>query len=263
MRAFTSYLRRVRAKRIDLSKNAVYDVEEIVVVDQPVFIRVNGKVLGMLIATPLQVKELAIGWLLTRGILKSPNDILEISLNGSFVDIKTSLKIDLSASAVDLSNHVHTTEEYVSEILKELGNPFVKSNYMISANMIMKMVEVLSMDAKIFKETGGTHCAALFSDNKLVAFSEDAGRYNAVDKVIGAGVFLKTDFSKSVLISSGRQNADMVMKVAMAGIPILVSVSAPLLSGVITAERTGVTLICFARENRMNLYTYPERVHLS
>ena len=83
------------------------------------------------------------------------------------------------------------------------------------------------------------------------------------DRAIGAGALAKVDFSRGVLVSSARQTGDMVLKVATVGIPILVSISAPLSSGVKMATKTGVTLIGFVRDLRANIYTYPKRVKLA
>jgi len=116
--------------------------------------------------------------------------------------------------------------------------------------------------SKIFRATGGTHSAAIFEDGKLVAFAEDVGRRNAVNKVIGIAALRKINFSRSVLVSSGRQAADMVLKAARVGIPIITSIAAPLYSGVEVAKKTGITLICFARGQRMNVYSNPERIEV-
>jgi formate dehydrogenase accessory protein FdhD len=136
----------------------------------------------------------------------------------------------------------------------------VKSDYRVKAGVIIRMLQELDGRSKLFKLTGGTHASALFEDGRLVAFAEDVGRHNAIDKVMGIAVQSKVDFSRSVLVSSGRQPADMVLKAARMGIPILASKASPIRSGIIAAKKTGVTLICFVREHRMNVYTHESRV---
>jgi FdhD protein len=89
---------------------------------------------------------------------------------------------------------------------------------------------------------------------------EDVGRHNAVDKVIGKGLLAGVNFARSFLISTGRLSADMVVKCAMAGIPVAASRAAPLESGVLAAEMSGLTLVGFARGARLSVYTCPKRV---
>jgi FdhD protein len=89
---------------------------------------------------------------------------------------------------------------------------------------------------------------------------EDVGRHNAVDKVIGKGLLAGVSFARSFLISTGRLSADIVVKCAMAGIPLVASKAAPLESGIVAAEMSGLTLVGFARGSRLNVYTCPERV---
>ena len=113
----------------------------------------------------------------------------------------------------------------------------------------------------VFKRTGATHCAILFSkDGESLVSAEDLGRHNAVDKVIGGGLMKKVDFGETWLAVSGRLPSDMVLKPAMVGIPLVASVSAPTLGGVKAGEKAGITVIGFTRGGRLNCYSHPERV---
>jgi FdhD protein len=100
----------------------------------------------------------------------------------------------------------------------------------------------------------------LFEDEKLVAFAEDVGRHNAADKAVDAAIQSKVNFSRSILVSSGRQPADMVLKAAKMGIPIVVSIAGPIRSGIIAAESAGVTFVCFFTNREIMVYTYPNRI---
>jgi FdhD protein len=113
----------------------------------------------------------------------------------------------------------------------------------------------------VHRETGGTHSAAICGPGgDVFAFAEDVGRHNAVDKVVGSGALRGVDLSGCVLISSGRQSGEMVLKAARGGIPVVASVAGPLESGIRLAEAAGITLICFVRGRHMNVYTNPERI---
>ena len=101
--------------------------------------------------------------------------------------------------------------------------------------------------------------AGLVNKNEFIAI-EDISRHVAVDKVIGAGALNNSDFSRSFIVYSGRMPADMLIKIARVGIPILASNAAPTSSGFSVAEQSGVTMIGFVRENRFNIYTHPQRI---
>jgi formate dehydrogenase accessory protein FdhD len=112
-----------------------------------------------------------------------------------------------------------------------------------------------------FKRTGGTHAAAIFKPNgELIFGTEDISRHVALDKVIGKALLGKIDLRETFLVSTGRLASDMVVKAVYVGIPIVASIAAPLSSGIQLAEATGVTLVGFVRGERMNIYSYPERI---
>ena len=138
--------------------------------------------------------------------------------------------------------------------------PLINSDFSIKAGLLSKLIEKTNKKSKIFNLTGGTHYAALIYEDKLALFSEDAGRHNTVDKVIGNSALKSLDFEKPILISSGREPADMVMKAARVGIPIVVSISGPLNSGILAAKKAGLTLVCFARDQKLNVYSSAQRI---
>jgi FdhD protein len=148
-------------------------------------------------------------------------------------------------------------------LLDRLRKPKVSSQLSVKPEALLKMVEELNRRASVFKATGGTHSAMLCTGGgDVLAYAEDVGRHNAIDKVIGLLTLEGGTFSDCVLVSSGRQPSDMVLKAARVGIAVVVSQAAPLDSGVRAAEETGVTLVCFARGRRFNVYAHPERVLL-
>lgn len=255
---------KLKIKKISLRKKSVKVTEELIATEVPVNIYVNGQHVATLFSLPAQLKELGVGWLLSQAIVKSIGEIIGVQVKENNVKVNCSRKLETWIKAVKTIKIVHSscgsTNEDFLFLSDRMIRPFVDSDYMVEAEEILGFVRVLNEKSALFKLTGGTHSAAIFYKEKLVAFAEDVGRHNAVDKVIGAAAEKKVDFSKCVIASSGRQPANMVLKAARVGIPIVASIAGPILSGVNVAAKTGVTLICFVRGQRMNVYSYPERV---
>jgi len=228
--------------------------DDAVALDVPVCLFVNGALYRTLIASPGMLEELAVGHLYTEGVVHSLENIVELAVKPSRVDITLDREIDPSETMMTTYRLITTA---CGAAPRDSGTTVQRVTRLeVDPSLIRALVQKLNDRSQVFKATGGTHSALLHSDSMDV-FSEDVGRHNALDKVIGAGLMNGVDFSGCVLGSSGRLAGEMVLKAARAGIPVVFSVSAPLLSGIRVAEEAGVTLIGFVRGNRMNFYTSP------
>ena len=132
----------------------------------------------------------------------------------------------------------------------------------VTAETLLALPDALRKAQKVFERTGGLHAAGLFTaDGRLVSVREDVGRHNAVDKVVGEQVLAgHVPLADHVLQVSGRLSFEIVQKAAVAGIPIVSAVSAPSSLAVEAGQRFGMTLVGFVRDDRLNVYTGPERV---
>ena len=132
----------------------------------------------------------------------------------------------------------------------------------VSLAILQALPERLRAAQKVFDRTGGLHAAGLFTpDGELLLAREDVGRHNAVDKVVGEMVLARlVPLAGHVLQVSGRLSFEIVQKAAVAGIPVVSAVSAPSSLAVEAGERFGMTLVGFVRDDRLNVYTRPERV---
>ncbi|MGH2679961.1 MAG: formate dehydrogenase accessory sulfurtransferase FdhD [Actinomycetota bacterium] len=132
----------------------------------------------------------------------------------------------------------------------------------IAVDTLLGLPDALRKAQKVFERTGGLHAAGLYSsEGELVSVREDVGRHNAVDKVIGEQVLAaRVPLADHVLQVSGRLSFEIVQKAAVAGIPIVSAVSAPSSLAVEAGERFGMTLVGFVRDERLNVYTHPERI---
>jgi len=239
-------------------------IDDDVAADRVLEVFVGNEYFRTFLCSPGLERELALGHLLAQGVIDSADEIEHIHSKESRVSVilKTNRLSRLEASKIDrlitISCGAVTSQ---TNLLTRLRPPHTYSSLHISAARILELVRDLNLRSQVFKATGGTHSAMLCDENgKVLAYAEDVGRHNAVDKVIGIVAFMKHDFSQCILVSSGRQSGDMVLKAATAGVPIVVSQAAPLDSGIKVALDTGVTLVCFVRGRRMNIYTGPERI---
>jgi len=101
---------------------------------------------------------------------------------------------------------------------------------------------------------------ALLDSEKVISVSEDIGRHNALDRVIGHGLRTGIDFSRTFIVSSGRISSEMVRKCLIANIPVIISRSATTTLSVEIAEKTGLTVVGFVRSGKMNIYSRPQRI---
>jgi FdhD protein len=259
-------MRKVDVTRLDLSTGKADRTTDCVAEEVPLQITLNSAYAFVIWCSPSQFKELAIGYLLSEDILSSVNEIQELISN----EEKNSCQITLKAS-VDLDERMKNRRQStrIIPLIKASTSPyqhdqkipFVKSRLKIKAQTILDAIDQINRLAKGFKETGALHDSAIFqADGTLVVFSEDVGRHNTVDKVIGAASLAKADFNQCFMIITGRVPGDMIYKAAKVGLPIVASVAAVLNSGISSAKKANITLVGFVRGKRMNIYTGEERI---
>jgi len=206
-----------------------------VVVDASVEVRAGALKPFRMTLLPENRVDAAIGRLFHMGVIESFDDVLGV------VDCGSCLEIELRKRDGALSP--------------------VVSDLVVGVEELLLCMRRLSESTELWKATGGVHSAALFdSRGALLVRADDIGKGNAIDAVIGRGLKMGLDFSGCVLASTGRQIGFMIEKAVRAGVPVVVSRGAPIYSSIEVARRFGVTLVCFARGRRMNIYTSPERV---
>lgn len=255
---------RARSLKVDLNQNSVDRVEDDVALETPITIRTNNRPLVAIFATPSLLKEMAVGYVIGEGIARGLEDLLDVKVDGTNVDLtlsKRSEKRARSAKAFKvLASACGSTEDFY-RILDQMDKPMVKSDYRIRADDLSSLVRELNMMSSSLRNVA-VHTAAICTDGEFSAYAIDVGRHNAVDKVIGIGSLKGIDFHRSLLLTTGRQPSDMVLKAARAGIPISATIRGPIYSGIFAAWKTNVTMVANARGPHMRIYTHPERIIL-
>ena len=258
-----SMMCRRKILKINLAKRERTEKDDVVAIDKPINIFVDEDHLVTIMASPKNIRELAIGHLLGEGIIRTLEDIEQVRVKGVNVNLRT--KTGIRPEVVKFPKLISTacgTSRDIIELLSKSDTPKLKPTKFKGKN-ISNSFRSLQLSSKVFKRTGGTHAAALFTqDGELRFCLEDVGRHNAVDKVLGKGLIEGVDFTRSFLISTGRLSADVVIKCVRAGIPLVASKAAPLESGILAAEMSGLTLVGFLRGSRLNIYAHPERVEI-
>ncbi len=231
--------------------------------DEPICIFINGEYHVTLIASPQMKKELAVGHLISEAIIQNPQEIRSITFRENDVYIDLTKEIDLREISVGMMNLIVTAcSAKPRSIRSQVKMPKVSSVLQVKAETILDMIRKLNQKSDVHLRTRGTHAAMVCTnDGDVIAFAEDVGRHNAVDKVIGSLALDQVDSSKCVLLSTGRQSGEMVQKAARGGIPVVASMTVPLISGVRLAEVSGVTLASIGR-GQLKVYTNAERIRL-
>lgn len=226
-----------------------------VAVEDTIELFVNDLYIAAILATPQMLKELAVGYLICEGIVKRYDDIRNIRIDNKkiFVDIGDIQHLELWRE-LRSSGCVGVRWDENEEIS-------VVSDMTFSPLTIEKSLAFLESD--IYRLTHGTHAACLINaKGECVAKAIDVGRHNAFDKAVGRAILDGIKPDEHFLLSSGRQSAGMVQKAARAGIPLIATKTAPLNTGIDSAEKAGVCLVCFVSNDRMQVFTHPERLGL-
>jgi FdhD protein len=259
-------VRQVDITKIDLSTGKAQKIADYVAEEVPLHLFVNTTFWATILCSPTNLKELAVGHLLSEGIIKSIDEIEEVTLkekeNTCIIKLKPDIKVEDRVQISRLHARVITSACGSGSPYQYKGAvPKVESNLKVKAQIIFESVNQLNFKAEGFRKTGGLHVAAIYQgDGSLVSLAEDVGRHNAVDKVIGMAALEGVDFGGCFVALSGRISGDVAFKAAKVGLPIVASLAAALSSGIASAQESNVTLAGFVRGKRLNIYTIPERI---
>ena len=249
--------------RVNLNKELEESVKDEVVVEDQLELYINDTCYAIFSCSPYEIKELVVGHLLTEGIISKLEEIksLEISEGRAHVYLTNKTVTRFSEKPQLILTSCCSRGLKVPPHLWMKAKVKNDPDFRLKPQAILKALAELNSHAFVFRRTGGTHASALLDEEgKLLEFSEDIGRHNALDKVIGKATLEGVEFTRTLLASTGRLTSEMVIKAASAGIPVIVSMAAPTDKGIKIAEITGLTLIGFARGRRFNIYTNPERI---
>ncbi len=231
--------------------------------------------LAVTMRTPGDDIDLALGFLLTEGVIRDADDVRTAQLcagdqaPNTYNVVDVQLTPGVPAPVTDPGRNFYTTSSCGVCGKASIDAVRVRSRFDLSTDTVPVRPEVLvTLPDKLraaqrgFEATGGLHAAGLFTaDGDLVVLREDVGRHNAVDKVVGWAVReRRLPLTGQLLLVSGRASFELVQKASMAGVPVLAAVSAPSSLAVDLATEVGLTLVGFLRGNTMNGYATTHRL---
>jgi len=250
-------------------------VKDQLVVEEPLEIRVEGQSLIVVMRTPGNDFELAVGFLYTEGIIKSADDIgaiaycedVDVDAEGNIINVHLTNGWTIeSESGWQRNFHANASCGLCGKMTIESVNreaPAIDSKLQISQAVLYQLNDTLRETQSIFEVTGGLHAAGLFNvQGELLISREDIGRHNAIDKVIGQALLAEIHpLDENLVMVSGRASFEIIQKALFARIPMVVAVSAASSLAVELARESQITLIGFMRGKSMTVYTRPDRIH--
>ena len=222
--------------------------------------------LGVTMRTPGDDIHLVTGLLFSEGIINSYEQIIDFNFKNSEVTVIVS---DLDEKTISDFTRKNTStascgvcgKESISNLL-HIHGPEISKDFSIESSIISLSTDKLRNQQKLFQDTGGTHACGLFDNNgNLLFIGEDIGRHNAMDKLVGKVLSTSADiFLEAFIIFSGRLSFELVHKARRAGISILVSIGAPSSLAIDIAVEHGLTIVGFAKNKNMTVYTGRARI---
>ena len=251
--------------------------EDVLAVEEPLEVRVNGGRFSVTMRTPGDDFDLVAGFLVSEGVIARLDDLPGMRVvTGLGADGEPTFNIvDASVSgpgvraAAERARTLYTTSACgvcglasIDAVTTASAFPILPVGLTVPAAVLASLPDRLRAGQRLFDSTGGVHAAGLFdADGEPLVVREDVGRHNAVDKVVGWALReSRLPLSRTVLQVSGRASFELVQKARMAGIPVLAAVSAPSSLAAELAEEAGITLVGFSRGRSFNVYAHGHRV---
>jgi FdhD protein len=246
----------IRKKILKVEAGSAREADDLVAVEKKLLISINGKEALSLLCSPIMVRELVAGFLMTEGIIEGRLCAERMSIvygEEIKVDVPAEGKVNLEGGSIT-SGCAHGLTFPGGKI-----EPFSDA-FAIEKDLLRDIFKKYQEMSVLYKTTGCVHSASVSDGRDILVVAEDIGRHNAVDKAIGYCILEGIPFTGKIMLASGRVSSEIASKCARWKIPLLASRTAPTSLALETAEKWGVTVVGFLRGGRMNVYTHPERI---
>ncbi len=244
---------------VRVSGSAAQEIEDRVAVEKKVRISVNGKHAASIFCSPQMIRELVIGFIFNEGLIAGGWCSERLA-----IEYGDEIAVDVPATGAIAQGEKTITSGCAGgiSIARNLSGDRIADAAVFPVRTVRELYHGFQRRSEGYRATGGVHSAALADAQREIVFAEDIGRHNAVDKVIGFALLEDIPFGGKIMLASGRLSSEIVSKCVRWSIPVLISRAAPTSLSVKIAEHAGLTLIGFARGDRMNIYTGEQRIAL-
>ncbi|WP_275785526.1 formate dehydrogenase accessory sulfurtransferase FdhD [Pararhizobium gei] len=237
--------------------------------ETPIALSYGGSTHAVMMATPGDLEDFAVGFSLTEGIIAAPVEIesIEAVADGSGIDLQIMLKDAQNDALTARRRHMAGPVgcglcgiESIEQAVRK--TPLVSgSSLRLSEQQIIEAVSLLHGQQPLHFETRAVHGAAFYVPGKgLIAVREDVGRHNALDKLVGAAARAGYSGADGAVVVTSRVSVEMVQKTAIIGSPFIIAISAPTALAIRTADEAGMTLIALVRGEDFETFTHPDRI---
>jgi len=253
------------------SEGSVQTEHDHIAVEEPLEIRIGNAPFVVTMRTPGHDEDLAVGFLVSEGILQKRSNIKELSRCPTSPTPENTLRVDLKPDAIPegIKSSRHGAiaascgvcgKNSIDVVQNQF--PRLDQSFQLDRQQLIELPDKLRASQAVFDQTGGLHSAGIFDlEGNLLFQREDVGRHNALDKVIGHA-FLNDlwPLDNHVLMVSGRVAFEIMQKALAARIGLVAAVSAPSSLAISFALESGQTLVGFLRNGKFNVYSHPQRI---
>ncbi len=271
---FVDFAENAALARVDVErwqKGTTSTTKDYVAAEVPVALEYNGISHAVMMASPCDLEDFAVGFSITEGIVADPGEVYEVDVS-EVSEVEPGIHVSMRIAAERFAGLKERRRNLTgrtgcglcgTESLLEVCRPLqpVSSPFKVSGEALHKALANVCEHQYLQGVTGATHAALwLDADGKIVCAREDVGRHNALDKLIGALARKGADFAAGAVIITSRASYEMVQKTASVGIGIVAAVSAPTSLAVKLADSLNVTLVGFLRPGNHVVYSHAQRL---
>ena len=240
---------------LQIEKNSSSMIPDYVIAEIHVDLFLNDTRFTTIACTGNHVKDMAVGFLRSQGIITELKDLVKCSVSSD------GCRVRVLTEGKDIPDfHESILSSGAKERIPGEGGRKIESPITIPAKYVLKLMKDLLALSSLHKATHGTHCSALAGMDGIITAREDIGRHNTIDMLGGYALLKRIDCSDKMILTTGRVSSEIVNKVWTLGVPVIVSRSAPTSRAINLSKDAGITIVGYVRNARMKVYSGEERV---